>query len=103
FDGRKASTFPPQARVALFATCSVDFNDPATGKATVAVRERNGGKVSLPAHRCCGMPYLDGGAVKEAKALISDNVKSLAEEVRQGRDIVVPGATCSYRVKQEDP
>jgi Fe-S oxidoreductase len=103
FDRRKPSTFPPQARVALFATCSVDFNDPATGKAAVAVLERNGVNVSLPAQRCCGMPYLDGGAVKEAKALISDNVKSLAEEVRQGRDIVVPGPTCSYMLKQEYP
>jgi glycerol-3-phosphate dehydrogenase subunit C len=103
FDGRKPPAFPPQARVALFVTCSVDFNDPATGKATVAVLERNGVNVSLPAQRCCGMPYLDGGAVKEAKALISDNVKSLAEEVRQGRDIVVPGPTCSYMLKQEYP
>ncbi len=49
------------------------------------------------------MPYLDGGAVKEAKALISDNVKSLAEVVRQGRDIVVPGPTCSCMLKQEYP
>jgi len=59
--------------------------------------------VSLPAQRCCGMPYLDGGAVKEAKTLIADNVKTLAEEVRQGRDIVVPGPTCSYMLKQEYP
>jgi glycerol-3-phosphate dehydrogenase subunit C len=89
--------------VALFATCSVEFNDPATGKAAVAVLERNEVDVSLPAQRCCGMPYLDGGAVKEAKALIADNVKSLAESVRQGREIVVPGPTCSYMLKQEYP
>jgi glycerol-3-phosphate dehydrogenase subunit C len=49
------------------------------------------------------MPYLDGGAVKEAKGLIADNVKSLAEAVRQGREIVVPGPTCSYMLKQEYP
>jgi len=67
------------------------------------VLERNRVNVSLPAQRCCGMPYLDGGAVKEAKALIADNVRTLAEEVRQGRDIVVPGPTCSYMLKQEYP
>jgi len=67
------------------------------------VLERNRVDVSLPAHRCCGMPYLDGGAVKEAKALIRDNVKSLGEAVRQGREIVVPGPTCSYMLKQEYP
>jgi len=69
----------------------------------VGVLERNRVNVSLPAQRCCGMPYLDGGAVKEAKALIAANVKTLAEEVRQGRDIVVPGPTCSYMLKQEYP
>src|SRR6266540_271386 len=79
FDRRRAPTSKPRARVALFATCSVEFNDPATGRAAVLVLERNGVDVSLPAQRCCGMPYLDGGAVKEAKALIADNAKSLAE------------------------
>jgi glycerol-3-phosphate dehydrogenase subunit C len=94
---------PANLRIALFATCSVEYNDPGTGKATVAVLEKNGVDVSLPSQRCCGMPYLDGGAVKEAKALIADNVRSLARAVREGREIVVPGPTCSYMLKQEYP
>jgi Fe-S oxidoreductase len=81
----------------------VEYNDPGTGKAAVAVLEKNGVDVSLPAQRCCGMPYLDGGAVKEAKALIADNARSLAQAVREGREIVVPGPTCSYMLKQEYP
>jgi Fe-S oxidoreductase len=107
FDRRKppapARAGMPRARVALFSTCSVEYNDPATGKAAVAVLEHNGVEVSLPAQRCCGMPYLDGGAVKEAKRLIAHNVRSLAEAVRGGREIVVPGPTCSYMLKQEYP
>ena len=109
FDQRRRPTAPaPLAapanlKVALFATCSVEYNDPGTGKATVAVLEKNGVDVSLPSQRCCGMPYLDGGAVKEAKALIADNVRSLARAVREGREIVVPGPTCSYMLKQEYP
>jgi Fe-S oxidoreductase len=109
FDQRRRPTAPaPLAapanlKVALFATCSVEYNDPGTGKATVAVLEKNGVDVSLPAQRCCGMPYLDGGAVKEAKALIADNARSLAQAVREGREIVVPGPTCSYMLKQEYP
>jgi glycerol-3-phosphate dehydrogenase subunit C len=35
--------------------------------------------------------------------LIRDNVKWLAAEVRAGREIVVPGPTCSYMLKQEYP
>lgn len=67
------------------------------------VLEKNGVDVALPTQRCCGMPYLDGGAVDEARALIRDNVRSLAEAARQGRDIVAPGPTCSYMLKQEYP
>ncbi len=90
-------------RVALFHTCTVDYNDPATGRAAVGVLERNGVDVAVPPQRCCGMPYLDGGAVEEARALVRENVVSLAAAVREGREIVVPGPTCSYMLKQEYP
>jgi glycerol-3-phosphate dehydrogenase subunit C len=93
----------PGRKVALFPTCSVEYYEPATGKAAVRVLERNRVHVSVPPARCCGMPYLDGGAVDEAKALIRDNVKDLAAAVREGREIVVPGPTCSYMLKQEYP
>src|SRR5215475_12475147 len=103
FDQRRATRFTPRGRVALFTTCSVEYNDPSTGKAAVAVLEQNGIDVSVPPQRCCGMPYLDGGAVKEAKRLIADNARTLAAAVREGRDIVVPGPTCSYMLRQEYP
>jgi Fe-S oxidoreductase len=94
---------PGARKVALFATCSVEYYETSTGRAAVNVLERNRVDVSLPAQRCCGMPYLDGGAMDEAKALIRDNVASLAAAVREGREIVVPGPTCSYMLKQEYP
>jgi len=90
-------------KIAFFTTCSVEYNDPATGRAAVRVLERNGVDVSLPPQRCCGMPYLDGGAVDEARALVRDNVRTLAAAVREGREIVAPGPTCSYMLKQEYP
>ncbi|MBM3221427.1 MAG: hypothetical protein FJZ38_22605 [Candidatus Rokubacteria bacterium] len=90
-------------RVALFATCTVEYNDPAIGRAAVAVLERNGVDVSLPPQKCCGMPYLDGGAIDECRALMRENVASLAAAVREGREIVSPGPTCSYMLKQEYP
>ena len=104
--GAKAPADRPAApgrKVALFATCSVEYYETSTGRAAVGVLERNRVDVSLPPQRCCGMPYLDGGAVDEAKALIRDNVASLAAAVREGREIVVPGPTCSYMLKQEYP
>ncbi len=93
----------PVGRAALFATCPVEYNNPDVGRATVRVLERNRIDVTMPAQRCCGMPYLDGGAVDEARAQIDDNVRTLASSVREGREIVVPGPTCSYMLKQEYP
>jgi glycerol-3-phosphate dehydrogenase subunit C len=90
-------------KVALFSTCSVEYNAPAIGRAAVRVLERNGVDVTVPEQRCCGMPYLDGGAVKECQTLIRANVQSLAGAVREGREIVSPGPTCSYMLKQEYP
>jgi len=90
-------------KVALFATCTVEYNAPAIGRAAVAVLERSGVDVTLPEQRCCGMPFLDGGAVEECRALIRDNVRTLAAAVREGRQIVSSGPTCSYMLKQEYP
>ena len=105
FRSRAASTADakPKRKVALFHTCSVEYYEPAIGRAAVRVLERNRVDVSVPPQRCCGMPYLDGGAVDEAKALIRDNVTSLAAAVREGREIVVLGPTCGYMLKQEYP
>jgi len=94
---------PASRKIALFATCTVEYNAPAIGRAAIAVLERNGVDVTLPAQRCCGMPYLDGGAVDECRRLVRDNVRTLAAAVREGRQIVSPGPTCSYMLKQEYP
>ncbi len=94
---------PAARKIALFATCTVEYNAPAIGRAAVRVLEHNGVDVTLPAQRCCGMPYLDGGAVEECRALVRDNVRTLAAAVREGREIVAPGPTCSYMLKQEYP
>jgi len=94
---------PAAKKIALFATCPVEYNNPEIGRATVAVLERNGVNVTLPEQRCCGMPYLDGGAMEEARRLIRDNVRTLAAAVRAGCEIVSPGPTCSYMLKREYP
>lgn len=93
----------PEARVALFVTCSVNYNNPEIGKAAVAVLERNNIEVRVPPQECCGMPLLDGGAIDEARAKMRRNAASLAQAVRDGCTVVAPGPTCSYVLKQEAP
>lgn len=91
-----------QGKVALFPTCLVEYQAPEVGKDLVRVYERNGIECSLPAgQRCCGAPWLHNGDVAHFADQARDNIKVLAEAVRQGNDIVVPEPTCGYIIKKD--
>ena len=90
-------------KVVFFHTCSVNYNDTDTGKAAIQVLEKNGVQVEVPPQKCCGMPYLDGGDIENAKKHAAYNLRQLAEYVRKGYDVVSPGPSCSYLMKQEYP
>jgi len=94
---------PPKRKVALFSTCSVNYSDVETGRALVQVLEKNQIEVVDGYKRCCGMPALDGGDLESALKNAEENVRFLSEKVRAGYDIVIPGPTCSYTIKQEYP
>jgi Fe-S oxidoreductase len=89
--------------VLLFVTCSVNYNNPAIGKAAVRVLEKNGLEVVVPAQKCCGMPYLDSGDLESAGANRRFNIDSLLPYVRNGLPIVTTGPTCSLTLKKEYP
>jgi Fe-S oxidoreductase len=89
--------------VALFYTCSVNFNEPEVGRACVKVLEKNGIRVACPEQRCCGMPFLDGGDIEATKNSARANIASLHALVKEGYDVVAPGPTCSYMLKREYP
>lgn len=101
---RPAPDAPDRAPVALFATCLVEYQEPAIGRAAVAVCERNGIACELPeGQRCCGMPWLDAGDVGRFERLARANVAALAPAIREGRSVVVPQPTCAYVLKKEYP
>jgi glycerol-3-phosphate dehydrogenase subunit C len=89
--------------VALFATCTGDYNYPGIPANAVRVLEHNGYSVVRPEQTCCGMPNLDGGDMDAFLAKASANVASLLPAVRAGHDIVVAQPTCSYTLKHEYP
>jgi glycerol-3-phosphate dehydrogenase subunit C len=92
----------PQGSVALFPTCLVEYQATAVGKATVQVYERNGVECTVPEGlKCCGAPFLHEGDFDNFKTYAEKNVKVLADQVRQGRDIVVPQPTCGYVLKND--
>ena len=90
--------------VALFPTCLVEYQQPAIGKAAVAVLERNGFSCELPEGQvCCGMPWLDAGDADKFREAAQRNVDALLPAVEAGRSIVVPQPTCAYTLKEEYP
>jgi glycerol-3-phosphate dehydrogenase subunit C len=89
--------------VALFATCTGDYNYPGVPANAVRTLEHNGYAVVRPEQTCCGMPNLDGGDIDAFLVKAKANVASLALEVRRGRDVVVAQPTCAYTLKREVP
>src|SRR6185295_4539664 len=96
-------THEDRGSVALFATCSVNYNEPDIGGAAVQVLERNGLRVEVVYEACCGMPNLDGGDIDGASAKLRKNLERLAPLAREGVPILVPQATCGYVLKVELP
>ena len=89
--------------VALFATCYVNYNDPAIAQDAVAMLEKAGCDVECPAQVCCGMPKLDGGDLEGARKLARKNVETLLPAVRSGRKILSPGPSCTLTLRTEYP
>lgn len=105
FRGRPAPApaAAPARKVALFFSCSVNYNEPQVGRDAVAVLEKNACEVECPEQVCCGMPYLDGGDLPRATANARRNLAALAPLVKDGVTVVVPQPTCSYVLKREYP
>jgi Fe-S oxidoreductase len=93
-----------QGKVALFATCYMNRNEPGPGEDLLAVYEHNGIPVTLAEkERCCGMPKLELGdldAVREAKEV---NIPVLAKLVDEGWDLTALIPSCVLMFKQELP
>jgi Fe-S oxidoreductase len=94
---------PLHGKVVLFPTCSVNYSAVGIGQAAVRVLAHNRIEVAVEYPRCCGMPALDGGDWNLALEAARANVRVLHGRVQAGYDVVVPGPTCSYVLKQEYP
>ncbi len=88
-------------RAHLFVTCLVDRVAPEVGEAVVAVLERQGVTISVPAGQtCCGQPAFNGGFVDEARAMARHTIA-----VFEGDDdpIVIPSGSCGDMVRHHYP
>ncbi len=93
-----------RGKVALYATCYCNHNEPGIGEDLIAVFEHNGIPVTLtPRERCCGMPKLELGDLKAVQRLKEANIPVLARLVDDGHDIVAAVPSCVLMYKQELP
>ena len=91
-------------KVALFATCYVNRNEPQIGLDLARVFEHNGIEVALAEREtCCGMPKLELGDLQAVERLKDNNVPQLLAMIGRGYDIVAPIPSCVLMFKQELP
>jgi len=102
-DGADRVTDKVTDPVILFSTCFVEYSEAHTAVAALDVLEHNGVTVEGGYEACCGAPFLHGGDLASARRNAEKVVAGLAQRVRAGRKIVVPGPTCSYQLKNEYP
>jgi glycerol-3-phosphate dehydrogenase subunit C len=91
-------------KVALFATCYGNRNEPNVGEDLVKVFEHNGISVVLTEkEKCCGMPKLELGDLDAVFAAKEVNIPVLSKMVDDGYDLIAPVPSCTLMFKQELP
>jgi len=98
------SAGPTTGKVALYATCYGNYNEPGIGEDLVAIFQHNEIPVTLASkEQCCGMPKLELGDLDAVKAARDVNIPELLKLVDEGWDIVAPIPSCVLMYKQELP
>ena len=93
-----------RGKVALFATCYGNRNEPEIGLDLVRVFEHNGIEVALlDRENCCGMPKFELGDLPAVAELKEKNLPQLLAVIERGYDIVAPIPSCVLMFKQELP
>jgi len=91
-------------KVALFATCYGNRNEPDVGEDLIKVFQHNGIPVVMTRkEKCCGMPKLELGDLDSVFAAKDVNIPVLAKLVDEGYDLIAPVPSCALMFKQELP
>jgi glycerol-3-phosphate dehydrogenase subunit C len=91
-------------KVAVFATCYVNYNEPGIGEDLLKVLSHN----QIPweiveKEQCCGMPKLELGDLESVERSMQANIPVLARYAREGWAIVSAIPSCTLMFKQELP
>ena len=91
-------------KVAVYATCFINYNEPGIGQDLLKVLEHN----EIPyqvvdKEACCGMPNLELGDLETVAKHKDINIPKLAKLAKEGYAIVTPIPSCTLMFKQELP
>jgi Fe-S oxidoreductase len=91
-------------KVALFATCYVNYNEPGIGRDLVKILSHNEVPYTIAEKEaCCGMPKLELGDLETVEKLKDVNIPALAKLARAGYAILTAVPSCTLMFKQELP
>jgi glycerol-3-phosphate dehydrogenase subunit C len=91
-------------KVAIFATCYVNYNEPGIGHDLVKVLDHNDiPHVLVEKERCCGMPKYELGDLDGVARHKEANIPVLARYARDGYAVVTAIPSCTLMYKQELP
>ncbi len=91
-------------KVALFATCYVNYNEPGIGHDLLKVLDHNEVPyVLVEREACCGMPKLELGDLESVERLKNTNTPPLARLARDGYAILTAVPSCTLMFRHELP
>lgn len=91
-------------KVALFATCFINYNEPGIGHDLIAILDHNAIPwVLAEKEACCGMPKLEQGDLDGVEVLKNINIPQLVKLAREGYAILTGVPSCTLMFKQELP
>ena len=91
-------------KVAIYATCYVNYNEPGIGHDLIAILDHNEIPHVLVAKEvCCGMPKLELGDLESVARNKEINIPVLAKLAREGYAILTAVPSCTLMFKAELP
>ncbi len=90
-------------KAVLFATCFVNYNNPAIGEASRFVLARNGVGTEVVYPSCCGMPHLERGDIAKAAEAARRVAGEMAPWIDRGYAVIALTPSCALMLKFEWP
>ncbi len=90
-------------KAVLYATCTMNYNDPDMGMIARAVLAKNGVDTRVVYPGCCGMPQLEQGNIAQVVENARKVAGELDEYIAQGYDVVALVPSCALMLKLEWP